>query len=460
MRTKKRNRLTAIPLCGIRCLGMGGVPVVWSTPLGRLVGALAAALVCAAGATSATVNEAGSRGQVSLRWSALSNSNSLSPQYQDLLGRLRLSTAPLTARGLRLHLGASARQGLDELFAREGVGLGAVADSVGRRDRYESRRQVRHLYVEAGDVGGGQLLVGRHRSPLRALGLTDADGLSWTRDTAAWTTTLTGGFGVAFWQPDAGFDGSAPQAGAEVRFHPSPRWSASAAAATDEAWNGERRWRLAAESALRPREGLRLSGRAEVDPADGRWLLGRLAATCRPARRWMVRLDLAERRAALFPVGDLADSSLYGGRSRDVGLYLRGSWGRGHSAGLRLRSRYGDRQYRSEALYLRWARFLRAGWSLSLRASHSWSPWRRLERASAEWRARWGRYWHTAAGLHGTLFRWEASRAAEWRARVRPRLAVRYAPNRAWSWECEVEETVDEFQNLRARASSQVTFRW
>jgi len=48
-----------------------------------------------------------------------------------------------------------------------------------------------------------------------------------------------------------------------------------------------------------------------------------------------------------------------------LGRLLRRLWGRASNAGLRVLSRYGDRQYRTEEVYVRWGRFLRPAWSLT-----------------------------------------------------------------------------------------------
>jgi hypothetical protein len=387
-------------------------------------------------------------GRLALRWNLLTRRNSVRSDYQDLRGQARLTSPAMGRRAVRLHLEVSARQGLDERF-------------FGEDNPYANRLQVRRAFAEARQVAGGELHLGRHQPQLRGIGPWEVDGVTWRRQGRVWSVGLTGGFQVPFWEADAPPDRGAAQWGGEARWHlPGQPWEAGIAALRDANAEGTGRWRLGLDGSWRA--GRQLSGlaRAELDPRNRRWLLWRLSGTCRPGAALSAGLSYAYRRPTAFPVAGEEDTLAYGERVRDLGGWVSGRWGRSLSGLLRLRSTWGGRQFRSEQAQVRWRDLPLSGWGLALSLSDSWSPWRRLEQATLEMQGRRGRRWYFAAGATGSLFEWDTSRAPAWRVRLRPRLSLRFTPAGPLVWETRVEEELDEFQNLRTRATAGMAWQW
>jgi hypothetical protein len=199
---------------------------------------------------------------------------------------------------------------------------------------------------------------------------------------------------------------------------------------------------------------LTLTLRGEFDPANTQWHSLRLNTNWRHNQRTQLRLSYSARLASVFPLRSASDSLLYGGRTHDFSFRLSQRWSRSLSAALRLRSAYGERPYRSEELQLRWGQRR----SLSLRLRDSWSPWRQYEQLGLLLQSSLGRHWSCSGGVDATLFRWENTRDAKWRQRIRPQLYLRYIPQGNLSWQLRIKETFDEFQHLRTHAELSTSY--
>ncbi|MFT5088839.1 MAG: hypothetical protein ACI906_000503 [Candidatus Latescibacterota bacterium] len=379
-------------------------------------------------------------GRFALRWNMLTQSNSPSPDYQDLRGFLRLHSPRYSSRALQLHLDLDARQGLDENVTSD-------------RGRFANRRRLRQAHIGA-DVAGGRLLLGRHRPIFGVLGAADTDGLSWHRSGSHWALALTGGYQVPYWQVNAPFSSDSVQTGGEIRWQPAGRsFSFGTALLRDEAFDGRSRWRSGIDERWR-RGRLTQTLRAEFDPADNSWRSLRLDNSWRHSKKTQLRLSYAARLATVYPLSDIADSLLYGGRTHHFSLWLNQRWSRSLSTSFRLRSDYGDRPYRSEEVQLRWGQRR----TLTLRLRDSWSPWRQLDQFGLLLQGRFGRRWSWGGGGDATLFSWKNARDGKLRLRARPQLHLSFAPGGNLSWRLRVEETIDEFMHLRTRAELSASY--
>ncbi len=378
-------------------------------------------------------------GHLSLRWDMLTQRNSPAPDYQDLRGFLRLNSPRYTARDLQLHIDLDARQGLDE----------QLADG---RDHF-NRRRLRQAHADL-DMAGGRLTLGRHRPNLSVLGAADTDGFTWLRRGPIWAWALSGGYQVPYWQANAPFSSDIAQTGGEIRLAPAGRsFSIGTALIRAAALDGRQRWRSGIDGRWR-RGRLTQTLSSEFDPADRRWRYLRLDNSWRHSKETQLRLSYAARLAAVFPLGDTADSLLYGGRTHHFSLWLNQRWSRSFSTSLRVRSDYGDHPYRSEEMQVRWGQRR----TLTLRLRDSWSPWRQLEQFSLLVQGRFGKRWSWGSGADATLFSWQNARAGTWRLRARPQLHLSFAPGGNLSWRLRVEETMDEFLHLRTRAELSASY--
>lgn len=379
-------------------------------------------------------------GEVGLRWEFLTQRNSASPDYQELGAQLRLATPAAPWRQLRLRVEASARQGLDELYA-------------GADNPYQDRQQLRLALLEGQGLAGGQFLLGRHRPSWRGLSVWDADGISWQRRGHTWTLGLTGGYQVPYWEPSPGLDHSALQWGGMLHWHPgAARWNAAAAFLHEADSQGRARWRAGGEAEWKPRPHLSETVRCEIDPGSGRQLYWRLESAYHSRGPVDLRLSYTDRALAAFPVRSEADTLRYHGKARDLGLSAGYRWGKSLSLRLYLRSTYGARQLHSTQLLARWGSFLSPKAALSLRLGDHWSLWRRLEQAAMDWHGPWGRRLEVRAGITGSYFKWNTSRAPAWDLRLRPQVGMSCRLFEGVLLETRIEQTLDEFSHLRTLA--------
>lgn len=379
-------------------------------------------------------------GEVGLRWEFLTQRNSVSPDYQELGAQLRLATPAASWRQLRLRVEAAARQGVDEHYA-------------GIDNPYQDRQQVRLALLEGQGPAGGQFLLGRHHPAWRGLSVRDTDGISWQRRGAGWTLGVTGGYQVPYWEPSPGLDHSALQWGGMLHWHPATaRWKVAAALLREPDSEGRARWRLGGEGEWKPRSHLSETMRFEIDPGSGQLLYWRLDNTWCPRGPVDLRLSYTDRSLAAFAVRVEVDSLRYRGRVRDLGVSAGYRWGKSLSLRLQWRATYGDRQLRSIQVLARWNSFLSRGGALSLRLGDHWSPWRRLEQAAVDWHGPWGRRLDLRAGITGSYFRWNTSRAPVWNLRLRPQVGLSCRAGGGLWVETHIEQTLDEFLHLRTLA--------
>ena len=381
-------------------------------------------------------------GEVALRWEFLTQRNSVSPDYQELGAQLRLVTPSAPWRQLRLRVEAAARQGLDEHYA-------------GADNPYQNRQQLRLALLEGQGPVGGSLLLGRHRPAWRGLSVRDTDGISWQRRGTAWTLGLTGGYQVPYWEPSPGLDRSARQWGGMLHWHPATaRWNMAAALLREPDSQGGVRWRAGGEGEWKPRPHLSETVRLELDPGSGRLRYWRLDSAYRPRGPVDLRLSYTDRSLAAFAVRTEADSLRYHGQARDVGVSAGYRRGKNLSLRLQWRGSFGDRQLRSTQLQARWGSFLSRGGTIGLRLSDHWSPWRRLEQAAVDWSCPWGKRMSLRAGITGSYFKWNTSRAAAWDLRLRPQIGLSCRAGGGIWMEMRIEQTLDEFLHLRTLASA------
>ena len=135
--------------------------------------------------------------QAGLRWQALTRADGAALDYQALRPFLRVSSGSLGPYGLRLHLDAHGKKGLAE---RGG----------GPADPFADRLLVNRAHIELNGPARLRALAGRHRPPLRGLGVATVDGVSLQRRTAAWGAAFSWGLQSAFWRPNAPFGGTEP----------------------------------------------------------------------------------------------------------------------------------------------------------------------------------------------------------------------------------------------------------
>lgn len=389
----------------------------------------------------------GLHGRLSIGYRSLSETNTLSAGAQYVNTRLRLQSEELGARRLRLLVEGADHRAITSRHAQDSTGALFTT--------YDNRVRLRQVAM-AVDVVGGRLRLGRLRPQIFSIGTGGLDGAAYAIRQGAWRLKLAGGRRVSFWEAGAGPGSSLAQMGAEVGWEPTQVSVISAGVWRDEAIDGTRRLRVGIDARTRLAV-IDLAGHVESEPA-GR-LLWRIRGGWRQGNGgWRIRLDAGGQRLPLFPVADRVDSSHYGGRSHHVGTSISRRLGRDFELSLLVRSRYGERQQRTEVAHLRWDRIWRSV-GFRLRLTDSWSRWRQMERVDLLVNSRVGRRWHVSTGASATAFEWRTSRASEWQTRMRPYVSLRFRPAGVWEARLRVEEQVDEFENLRTLIHAGVSCR-
>ena len=386
------------------------------------------------------------KGRLGIQWHTLTRTNSASADYQALRGYARLSTDEIGPLGMRLHLDARGKKGLDEHL-----------QTLNRP--FENRAQIQQVYLEAKGPGQARLFIGRHHTPLRGISSQSVDGLSIQRESQQWSARISGGFQVAFWRPNTPIDADARQWGGEVEWHPTAlplRLQTAVLGDVDSV--GRSRTRLGLGGTLRACASLNSHFAIEIDPRENRVWASRIHGAYRLGRQSRLHASYSQRLASSYPVFSAQDTLLNQGKMHALSFSAatrRGLW----STRLHTRLSFGARELGSERLHIIWHRLPHTILRLNLNAQDSWSPWRRIEQASLALSGTWPKRLYFSLGVKQSLFKWNTSRQPKWRARTRPHIVLRYTAPAGWSVHMRIEEIIDEFAHLRTRATTGLSYR-
>jgi hypothetical protein len=390
-------------------------------------------------------------GQAGLRWDGLTHSNSAALDYQDLSAYLRLSTAESGPYGLRFHLNARGRKGLDEHLQS-------------KDNAFESRVRVQQAYLETKTPGRLHWFVGRHYAPLQGVGARALDGVSVQRSGYSWSAKMSGGLQTAFWRPNAPVGSAGSQWGAEVEWRPPALpWRLGVGFIRNRDSQGRDRSLIGVRGTWKITPVLSPDLRIEVEPQNSRIWATRLQNSYR-TRRFNLLVAYAQRLVTPYPVFMPGDTGLHAGKVHAFDVAISRRWDRTASARLNLRRTFGVRELSSTRLQLAWHRLplvpVRfSPWRLTLTARDSWSRWRRLEQAELSVSGNGVRRLHFSLGVQQSLFKWNTSRRPQWRGRTRPHIRLRYSGRAGWSGQLKIEETIDEFEHLRTRVAVGISHR-